>query len=110
MPGFDDDVVDISFNYLADLFLQACLNHALVSGPGIFEPEGHGVEVEWPIWGNECRCGLIGLLHLDLMVSGVCVEETQRVVTCGSINNLIDVREGEGILRAGHVEVFEIDA
>ena len=76
MPGFDDDVIDIGFNCLADLFLQACLNHALVGGADIFESEGHGVEAEWPMWGNECRCGLIGLLHFNLMVSGVCVKET----------------------------------
>ena len=62
---------------LADLFLQACLNHALVGGAGVFEPEGHSVEAERPVWGNECRCGLIGLLHFDLMVSGECIEETQ---------------------------------
>ena len=76
VPNFNDDVVHVCFNCLADLFLQACLNHALVGGPDVFEPEGHGVEAEWPVWGNECRCGFIGLLLLDLMVSGVCVEET----------------------------------
>ena len=47
--------------------------------------------------------------HLDLMVSGVCIKETQRIVSCGSVNNLIDAGEGEGILRASLVEVFEID-
>ena len=44
------------------------------------------------------------------MVSGVRVKETQRVMSRGSINNLIDAREREGILRASLVEVFEIDA
>ena len=68
---------NICFNYLAGLFLQAYLNHALVGGVGVFEPEGHGVEAEWPIWGDKCCCGLIGLLHFDLMVSGICIEETQ---------------------------------
>ena len=77
MPSFDDDVVHISFNCLADLFLQACLNHAFVCGAGVLEPEGHGVEAEWPISGNECCCSLIGLLHFDLMVSGICIKETQ---------------------------------
>ena len=76
MPSFDDDVVHICFNCLADLFLQACLNHALLGGANVFEPERHSVEAERPIWGNECRCGLVGLLRLDLMVSGVCVDET----------------------------------
>ena len=77
MPSFNDDVVHICFNCLADLFLQECLNHALVGGPGVFKPEGHGVEAEWPVWGNKCCCSLIELLHFDLMVSGICVEEAQ---------------------------------
>ena len=43
------------------------------------------------------------------MVTGVCVEETQRVVSCGGIDNLIDTGEGEGILWASLVKVFKID-
>ena len=110
MPSFDDDIVDVSFYRFADLFLQACLNHMLLCGACVLEPEGHGVEAEWPIWGDECCCSLIALLHFDLMVSGICIKETQRVVSCGSVDDLINAGEGEGILRASLVEVFEIDA
>ena len=31
-------------------------------------------------------------------------------MSCGGVNDLINAGEGEGILRAGFVEVFEIDA
>ena len=72
-----NDVIHICFNCLVDLFLQACLNHALVGGANVFEPERHSVEAERPVGGNECSCRMVGLLHLDLMASGVCVEETQ---------------------------------
>ena len=92
MPSFDDDVIDVGFYCLADLLLQACLNHALVWGAGILEPEGHGVEAEWPIWGNECCCGLVGFYNLNLMVSGVCIEETQSIMSCSCINNLVNAR------------------
>ena len=44
------------------------------------------------------------------MVTGVCVEETQRIVSCGGIDNLIDTGEGEGILWAGLIKVLKIDA
>ena len=44
------------------------------------------------------------------MVTGVCVEETQQIVSCGGIDNLIDAGEGEGILWASLIEVFKIDA
>ena len=33
---FDDYVIHVCFNCLADLFLQACLNHALIGCTGIF--------------------------------------------------------------------------
>ena len=44
------------------------------------------------------------------MVTGVCVEEAQRIVSCSGVDNLIDAGEGEGILRASLIEVFKIDA
>ena len=44
------------------------------------------------------------------MVAGICVEETQRIVSCGSVDNLIDAGEGEGILWASLVKVFKINA
>ena len=31
-------------------------------------------------------------------------------MSCGSIDDLVDAGEGEGILRAGLIKVFEIDA
>ena len=85
------------------------MNHALVGCTGGFVPERHGVKTEGAVWSDKCRCGLIGLRHLDLKVSGVCVEETQLVVSCSSVDNLIDAGEGEGILGASLVKVLEID-
>ena len=46
-------------------------------------------EEEWPIGGYEGGCGLIGFLHLNLMVSGVSIEETQRVVSDRCIDDLV---------------------
>ena len=77
MSGLDDHVVHVCLKCFADMFLQACLNHALVGCTGVSESERHGVEIERAVWSDECRCGLIGLRHFDLMVSGVCVEEAQ---------------------------------
>ena len=110
MPGFDDGVINVSFYCFANMFLQACLNHALICGAGVLEPEGHGIEAEWPVWGNKCYFSLIGFLHFDLMVSRVCIEETQRVVSGCGIDDLIDAREGKGILGPSLVKVFEVDS
>ena len=44
------------------------------------------------------------------MLSRVCVKETQRVVSSCGIDDLIDAREGKGILGASLVKVFEVNA
>ena len=94
----------------AHLLFQACLNHALIGCSGILKPERHSVEAERAIWRYESCCSLVGLYHVYLIVSRVCVEETQRVVSCCGADDLIDAREGKGILGASLVEVFEVDA
>ena len=76
MFGFNDHIIYICFNCLVDLFLKACLDHALISGAGVFESERHSVEAERSVRSNECHCVLIGFFLINLMVSGVCVEET----------------------------------
>src|SRR3954462_7573885 len=93
----------------ADLVCQTCLNHALICCAGVFEPKGHCVEAEWAVGRDECCCSLVGFCHLYLMVTGVCVEETQGIVSCGGIDDLINSREGKGILWAGLIKVFEVD-
>ena len=110
MSFFDDHIVYICLHYFADLCFQACLNHALIGCTDVFEPERHGVKAKGAVWSDECRCGLIGLCHFDLMVSGVCVEETQRVVSCGGINDLVNAGQWERVFRASLIELLEIDA
>ena len=85
------------------------MNHTQVGSPSIFEREGHSVEAEGTVRGDERCCGLIRFLHLNLMVSGIGVEETQRVVPYSCVNNLVNVRQWEGVFRASLVEVLEID-
>ena len=110
MSCFYDHVVHICLHCLANLLLQACLNHALIGCADILKPERHSVEAERAIWRYESCCGLVGLCYLYLMVSRVGVEKTQRVVSCCGIDDLIDAREGKGILGASLVEVFKVDA
>ena len=84
----DDHVVYVCFDCFADLFFQACLDHTLVGSPGIFESERHSIEAERTVRCDERCCGLIRFLHLNLMVSGIGVEETQRIVSCHCVNDL----------------------
>src|SRR3954465_11736836 len=110
MSCFYDHIIYVRLHCFADLVCQTCLNHALICRAGIFEPKGHCVEAEWVVWRDECCCGLVGFCHLYLMVTGVCVEETQGIVSCGGIDDLINSGGGKGIFWAGLIKVFEGDA
>lgn len=91
------------------MLFQAGLNHALVGSPSAFESEGHSVEVEGTIRGDERGCSLVRFLYLNVMVSGVGVEETQRVVPWSCVDNLVNARQWEGVFGESLVEVLEID-
>src|SRR4051812_5195175 len=110
MSCFYDHIIHVCLHCFADLVCRTCLNHALICCAGVFEPKGHRVEAECAVWCDECRCGLVRFCHLDLMVAGICVEEAQRIVSCGGVDNLINAGEGEGILWASLVKVFKINA
>ena len=42
--------------------------------------------------GDERSCELVGLLHFDLMVAGICIKEGQGLASRSGVNNLIDSR------------------
>ena len=77
MFGYNDHIIYVCLHCFTDLACQTCLNHALICCAGVFEPKRHCVETEGAVWCYKCRCGLVELRHLDLVVAGVCVEETQ---------------------------------
>ena len=51
--GFDDHIVYVCLYCFADLFLQTCLNHALLCCAGVFEPKRHCVKIEGTVWCDE---------------------------------------------------------
>ena len=40
--GLDDHIIDVSFNVVSDLLIEAHLDSPLISRPGVLESEGHG--------------------------------------------------------------------
>jgi hypothetical protein len=73
--GLDDDIVDVDFNVVADLFLQARLHAPLIGGSRVFEPEGHHHITIHPVRGDERHLVFILDLQPYLVVPGVRVEE-----------------------------------
>ena len=49
-------------------------------------------------------------MHEYLIIARECVHETHQLMPRGGVDQLVDVRQREGVLRAGLVEVCEVYA
>ena len=75
----------------------------------IVQSKWHAGVAVHPAWGEERRFLHILHDHVDLVVAVKGIQEAQQVAFGGGVDNLVNAREREGILRAGHVEVGEVD-
>ena len=75
LSGLDYDVVHIGLDSLPDV-LAEYLGHApLVRGPCVSETKWHSSIAVHAEWGDERSRELVGLFHLDLMVTGIRIKE-----------------------------------
>ena len=75
LPGLDHDVVHVGLDGSPDV-LAKDLGHApLVRGPCVSKTEWHSHIAVHAEWGDERSRKLVGLFHLDLMVTGICIKE-----------------------------------
>ena len=108
--GLDDDVVDVDLDVFADLLAKASLHAALVGGASILQAEGHDVVAVDACWRDECSEFLIFGFQLDLVVPRISVEEQKEGATRSAVDNLVDARQREVVLRVVLVQVGEVDA
>ena len=105
----DHNVIHICFHIPIDLSEQALLYHAHECGTSILESKGHGDITKAPEWGDESYFYFIGSIQSDLMVPGICIQERQPLTSCSRVDYLIDARKREVILRAGPIDMLEVD-
>jgi len=75
LPGLDYDVIHVGLNGSSDMFAKD-LDHApLVSSPCVSEAERHGYVAVHAEWSDERSRELVGLFHLDLMVTRIRIKE-----------------------------------
>ena len=96
--------------FFADLLVKARLHAALVGGASVLQTEGHDVVAVDACWHDECSKLLVFDFQLDLVVTRICVEERQEGTTRSGVDNLVDARQREVVLRAVLVQVGEVDA
>src|SRR6185503_17717209 len=93
LPGFYDDVVDICFYIPPEMVPEYVEHTPLICSSGVSESKGHhdvAVHVE--------RCDkrgreLVGLFHLDLVVTGISIKKGQKFTTRCRIYDLINARQ-----------------
>ena len=75
LPGFYYDIVDVCLNGSPDVIPENVEHTSLVCRPGVSETEWHRHVAEHTEWRDEGGRELVGLLHLDLVETGVRIKE-----------------------------------
>jgi hypothetical protein len=76
----------------------------------VFQPERHSFVSVCPEQGDERGFDLIFLLERNLVISRIAIKEAEEYTTRRRIDNLINARQPEVILRAMLVEIDVINA
>src|SRR3954468_15248849 len=91
-----------------NLFVEAILHTPLISSLRTLKPEGHRNIAEGSKGSNERRLLLVLNCHFDLMITRICIQKTQTLATCRSINDLINTGEGKRICWTSLIKVYVI--
>ena len=87
--GLDDHIIDVCFDVVAYLLIEAHLDGPLVGHLGIFESEVHGGIAIHTKRHDERRLDLVVFLEGYLVIAGVTIEEGEQFVAGGGVYNLI---------------------
>jgi hypothetical protein len=86
------------------------MDSSLIGSTGILQPERHGRVAVGAERGDERGLLLVLFLDSDLVVPGVAVEEVEQIAACRGVDDLIYLRQSEGVLGAVFAEVGVVDA
>ena len=101
-------IVYVDLNVLALLWFEHPCHHSLISGPRIFQLEGHHFVMIIPCECNEGSLLLITSSQGYLVVSLKSIQEAHLRMARGCIYQLIYPRQGERILWANLIYVHEV--
>ena len=87
--GLDDHVIDVSFDIMADLLVEAHLDGPLIGRPDVLESEGHGGVAVRTKGHDERRLDLVFFHEGDLMIAEVTIEEGEQFTAGGGVYNLV---------------------
>src|SRR3954462_1440687 len=97
-------------NVPTNLVTEAMLHCPLVHSTCVFQPKGHRDIAKGVVWGSERSGQLVRLPHLDLVVSRVCIEKTQKLRASRRVNDLVNARQSKRIFGSRFVQDGVINA
>jgi len=90
---------------LFDHVVKNVIHHPLVRGPCVLNAEWHGLVIKVAQVVRESRLLSFSWVHLDLIVSRVCIEETKDIVVYCTINYSVNGWQMIGIFGTRFIKV-----
>jgi hypothetical protein len=109
VTAFDDDIVDISLDVSANLWLKHYANHSSESWASIFQTFWHSHKTKSFERGDETGFLLILLRHPTLMVARETIQQRHNRRVGHRVHNLIHPWEWVVVFWCSLVEVSEVD-
>ena len=102
---FDDNIVHIDFNVSTNHVVEDVIHQPLVGSSDLFDAKWHDLIVEVVGISPKSHFLFISRMDLDLIVPRECIEKTEDIVACCSVNESIDGRQRIGIFRTCFIKI-----
>ena len=103
-------VVHVHLHISSNLGLEDLIDETLISNSDIFQTERYYFIAVYTFVGYK-SCGfLIFWYHPDLIIPDKSIHETQKSMTWSRINQLINLRQREAVLRTSLIQIRIVDA
>src|SRR3954469_15401953 len=109
MATLNGIVVNIAFDCLPGEFGENFIHCPLISGAGVLKSKEHNCVAEYPERCPEGGVPLVVREHLDLVVPRESIHKGHPLIASGVVHHDKGDEQWELILRAGIVEVAEVD-
>ena len=76
---------------------------------GIFQSKRHDLVIEYALRGDECSFLLVGLVHGNLVITSVYIQEAHLDMTRGRVHQLVDLRQWKAIFWVSSFETCEMN-
>ena len=89
---FDNHVIDVYFDALSYQMAENFVHEPLVGCSGVFETKRHNSVIIIGVVYDEGSLVHVGCGHGDLIVTRICIQETEYLISRRAVNKSVNVR------------------